>query len=83
MRETGRCLSPASKARPKRSSHSGTSRSIAARGDSMAQVTWRAVLIGSCLGGVLSSPGKCLAIDNQLGSLLQHIEGKGAINVGD
>ena len=47
------------------------------RGDSMAQLTWRAVLIGSCLGGVLSSPGKCLAIDNQLGSLLQHIEGKG------
>jgi hypothetical protein len=24
------------------------------RGDSMAQLTWRAVLIGSCLGGVLS-----------------------------
>ena len=47
------------------------------RGDSMAQLTWRAVLIGSCLGRVLSSPGKCLAIDNQLGSLLQHIEGKG------
>ena len=34
-------------------------------------------------GGSPSSPGKCLAIDNQLGSLLQHIEGKGAINVGD
>src|SRR5215469_8524949 len=24
------------------------------RGDSMAQLTWRAVLVGSCLGGVLS-----------------------------
>ena len=24
------------------------------QGDSMAQLTWRAVLIGSCLGGVLS-----------------------------
>src|SRR5262245_48405733 len=24
------------------------------RGDSMAQLTWRAVLMGSCLGGVLS-----------------------------
>jgi hypothetical protein len=24
------------------------------RGDSMSQLTWRAVLIGSCLGGVLS-----------------------------
>jgi hypothetical protein len=24
-----------------------------------------------------SLPGKCLAIDNQLGSLLRHLEGKG------
>jgi len=24
------------------------------RGDRMAQLTWRAVLVGSCLGGVLS-----------------------------
>src|SRR5204862_4416326 len=32
MSETGRCLSPVSKARPKRSSDSGTSRSIAAAG---------------------------------------------------
>ena len=51
---SGRCRSPASRARPKRSSGSGSSRSTRGRGDSMAQLTWRAVLMGSVLGGVLS-----------------------------
>jgi uncharacterized oligopeptide transporter (OPT) family protein len=54
MSETGRYPSPASRARRKRSSDSGMSRSIVAVGTAMAQLTWRAVLIGSCLGGVLS-----------------------------
>ena len=82
MSETGRC-----RRRPQR--HAPRDRATVVRAGlsrprgQHGATTWRAVLIGSCLGGVLSSPGKCLAIDNQLGSLLQHIEGKGAINVGD
>ena len=49
-----RCPSTASRARPRRSSGSGTSRSTAAAATRMRQLTWRAVLMGSVLGGVLS-----------------------------
>src|SRR6187431_876777 len=53
MSEIGRYPSPASRARPKRSSE-WFEQVYRGRGDSMAQLTWRAVLIGSCLGAVLS-----------------------------
>ena len=38
----------------RRSSASGTSRCYLGRGDTIAQLTWRAVIMGSVLGGVLS-----------------------------
>ena len=49
----GRRLSPVSKAHPK-IERQWCEQVYRGRGDSKAQLTWRAVLIGSCLGGVLS-----------------------------
>src|SRR6478672_2326249 len=57
------------------------------RGDSMAQLTWRAVLIGSCLGGVLSLTNLYLGLKAGFGvsitaSILSYAIWTGLLKVG-
>src|SRR5262245_62132724 len=61
MREIARCLSPASKARPKRSSGSGTRRFIAA-----AATAWRNLPGARCLGGALSLTNLTMLVSGTL-----------------
>ena len=53
------------------------------RGDSMAQLTWRAVLIGSCLGGVLSLTNLYIGLKAGWGfGVAVQMQRTGAANVG-
>jgi OPT oligopeptide transporter protein len=51
---TSRCRSPASKGTSEEIERQWYEQVYRGRGDSMAQLTWRAVLMGSCLGAVMS-----------------------------